>query len=92
LEKSFVIPINSPPNAARYNGAIEHSQGEFKDYLRRWQWKANTIDEVALLAESAAHEMIHRSRRCMKGRTACGVYFGNNRIRYCKRQRKSIYK
>jgi hypothetical protein len=35
LEQAFVIPINSPPNTARYNGAIEHSQGEFKDYLRR---------------------------------------------------------
>ena len=40
LEQSFVIPINNPPNTARYNGAIEQSQGEFKDYLRRWQWKA----------------------------------------------------
>jgi hypothetical protein len=91
LEQALVIPINSPLNTAQYNGAIEHTQGEFKDYLRRWEWKANTIDEFALLSETAAHELNHRSRRCLKGQTACRVYFGNNRMRYSKRQRKSIY-
>jgi hypothetical protein len=91
LEQAMVIPINSPPNTARYNGAIEHTQGEFKDYLRRWQWKTNTIDEFVLLAETAAHELNHRPRRCLKGQTACCAYFGKNRMRYHKRQRKSIY-
>ncbi len=37
LEEAFVISINSPPNTSQYNGAIEHTQGEFKDYLRRWE-------------------------------------------------------
>jgi hypothetical protein len=37
LEQAMVIPINSPPNTARYNGAIEHTQSEFNDYLRRWE-------------------------------------------------------
>jgi hypothetical protein len=91
LEQAYVIPINSPPNTARYNGAIEHSQGEFKDYLRFWEWKANTIDEFGLLAETAAHELNHKSRRCLNGQSACRIYFGNNRMRYSKRQRKSIY-
>lgn len=91
LEQALVIPINSPPNTARYNGAIEHTQGEFKDYLRCWEWKANTIDEFGLLAETAAHELNHRPRRCLKGQTACSAYFGNNRMRYSKVQRKSIY-
>jgi len=91
LEEAFVIPINSPPNTARYNGAIEHTQGEFKDYLRRWRWKANTVHEIALLAETAAHELNHIPRRCLKGQTACYAYFGKDRMRYHKRQRKSIY-
>jgi hypothetical protein len=91
LEQTMVIPINSPPNTARYNGAIEHTQGEFKNYLRRWEWKAKTIDEFVLLAETAAHELNHKPRRCLKGQTACRVYFGNNKVRYHKRQRKSIY-
>lgn len=91
LEEALVIPINSPPYTAPYNGAIEHTQGEFKNYLQRWDWKAHTVDEFGLLAETAAHELNHKYRRCLKGRTACSVYFGKNRMRYPKRQRKSIY-
>jgi len=30
LEAAWVIPVNSPPYTAPYNGAIEHTQGEFK--------------------------------------------------------------
>ena len=86
-----MIPINSPIYKAPYNGAIEHAQGEFKNYLRHWKSKASTIGEYGLLAEIAAHGLNHRSRRCLKGRVACRVYFGNNRIRYSKRQRKLIY-
>jgi hypothetical protein len=91
LEQAMVIPINSPPHMARYNGAIEHSQAEFKDYLRLWQSKADTIDEFVLLAETAAHDLNHKPRRCQKGQTACRAYFGNNKVRYHKRQRRSIY-
>jgi hypothetical protein len=91
LEEALVIPINSPPCTAPYNGAIEHTQGEFKNYLHRWEWKAHTVDEFGLLAETAAHELNHSPRRCLGNRTACRVYFGNNRMRYPKRQRKSIY-
>ena len=91
LEEALVIPINNPPYTAPYNGAIEHTQGEFKDYLHRWKWKAHTVDEFRLLAETAAHELNHSPRRCLGNRTACRVYFGNNRMRYPKHQRKSIY-
>ncbi|MFC1876844.1 hypothetical protein ACFL2E_06195 [Thermodesulfobacteriota bacterium] len=91
LEQAMVIPINNPSYMAPYNGAIEHTQGEFKEYLRRWEWKANTIDEFALLAETTANELNHKPRRCLKGQTACRAYFGNNRMRYNKRERKSIY-
>jgi hypothetical protein len=91
LEQALVIPINSPAFRAQYNGAIEHTQGEFKNYLRLWEWKADTIKAFGLLAEMAAHTLNHIPRRCLKGRTACSVYFGENRMRYPKRQRKSIY-
>lgn len=62
-----------------------------KKYLRCWDWQADTIQEYALLAETAAHDLNHQPRRCLKGKTACRVYFGNDRIRYDKRRRKSIY-
>jgi hypothetical protein len=91
LEQALVIPINSPPYRSLYNGAIEHTQGEFKNYLRRWEWKADTIKAFGLLAETAANALNHIPRRCLNGQTACCVYFGDNQIRYPKRQRKSIY-
>ena len=91
LEESWVIPINSPPYTAPYNGAIEHTQGEFKSYVKRWQWKANTMESLSLLAETAAHELNHTSRRCLDNHSACRTYFGDDRIRYSKRQRRSIY-
>jgi len=91
LEQALVIPINSPASTASYNGAIEHTQGEFKNYLRFWEWKADTIKGFGLLAETAAHSLNHMPRRCLEGLTACRVYFDNNRMRYPKRERKSIY-
>lgn len=91
LEQALVIPINNPPYTAPYNGAIEHAQGEFKNYLHCWQWKADTIKGFGLLAETAAHALNHIPRRCLEGLTACRVYFGDNKMRYPKRERKSIY-
>ena len=92
LEEALVIPINNPYSTPEYNGAVEHTQGEFKNYLDRWQWKAATVEEFCLLTETAAHELNHQPRRCLQGRTACGVYFAGRRLRYAKRQRKSIYR
>ena len=91
LEAAWVIPVNSPPYTAPYNGAIEHTQGEFKSYVKRWQWKANTMESLSLLAETAAHALNHTSRRCLNNHTACRTYLGDNRIRYSKRQRRSIF-
>jgi len=66
-------------------------QGESKSYFRRWDWKADTIKAFGLPAEIAAHALNHKPGRCPRGLTAWRVNFGNNRIRYPKRQRKVIY-
>ena len=92
LEEALVIPINSPPRMAPYNGAVEHTQGEFKSYLDRWSWKAAGAGNQALLAESAAHDLNHQPRRCLGGGTACRAYFGGSRIRYSRRKRASVYR
>jgi hypothetical protein len=92
LEDAWVIPINSPLCTPSYNGSIERTQREFKDYLKRWQWKADKMESFFLLAETAAHELNHNPRRCLNNRTACGSYFGSNRVRYSKRQRRSAYR
>jgi len=91
LSEAMVIPINSPVYKAPYNGAIERTQGEFKGYLKRWQWKANSLLQCVLLAETAAHDINPRPRRCIKGKTACRAYFVNDRLTYPKRRRESVY-
>lgn len=92
LAEALVVPINNPVYRPSYNGAIEHTQGEFKNHIRRWGWKADTIHEGIILAETAAHDLNHRPRRCLNGQNACAVYFGNRRLRYAKRQRKNAYR
>jgi hypothetical protein len=92
LEEALVIPVNSPPYRAPYNGGIEHTQGEFKSYLDRWSWKTGTVDRMALLSETAAHDLNHQPRRCLGGKTACRAYFGGPRIRYPRRKRASVYR
>ena len=91
LADALVIPINSPAHMASYNGAIERTQGEFKTYLSRWRWKARSKDQIRLLVETAAHDLNHRRRRSLSGKTACRIYFGKNRLRYPKRKRKAAY-
>ena len=91
LEEALVIPVNSPPYRAPYNGGIEHSQGEFKSYLSRWSWKAGSVDKMALLSETAAHDVNHQPRRCLGGKTACRAYFGGPRMRYPRRKRAAVY-
>ncbi|WP_319521646.1 hypothetical protein [uncultured Desulfosarcina sp.] len=92
LENAWVIPINNPPKTPSYNGAIERTQREFKEFLKRWQWKATTLESSFLLSETAAHELNHTQRRCLGNHTACGTYFGGDRIRYSRRERRSIFR
>ena len=92
LEEALAIPINSPTQRAPYNGAIEHTQGEFKSYLDRWSWKAGTVDRMVSLSETAAHGLNHQPRRCLGGKTACRAHFGGHRIRYLRRKLESVYR
>lgn len=91
LADALVIPINSPAYRASHNGAIERTQGEFKSYLRRWDWKAKSKREIRLLVETVAHDLNHLRRRSIEGKTACEIYFGKNRLRYAKRMREAVY-
>jgi len=91
LEEMMVIPINSPVKNAPYNGAVEHAQGEVKQYLRTWRDKAHTTEEFVLLTEMAANDLNHKPRRRLNGKNACRVYFGKKRIRFTKKKRKSAF-
>ena len=91
LEEHMVIPLNSTPYYAPYNGAIEHTQGEFKSYLRTWAWKAGADEGMELLAELGAHDLNHKPRRSLKGQNSCRAYFGCPRISFDRRKRKEVF-
>jgi hypothetical protein len=91
LEEHMVIPINSPYYTPSYNGAIEHSQGELKTWLDKWQHTAGSGRELALQVDNAAHALNHHPRRSLSGKNACWSYFSKPRLCYSKRQRKEAY-
>jgi transposase InsO family protein len=65
LEKHLIIPLDSPRRYPPYNGAIERAQRELKESLAA---------RAPLGHAAAAHELNHRSRPCLGGRTACAVF------------------
>jgi hypothetical protein len=86
-----VLPLNNPPHFPRYNGGMEKGIRDFKSALAMRQWRVPA--DFALAAEVVAHELNHRSRRCLKGRTACAVFHDDaQRLRWTKRQRQTIFR
>jgi hypothetical protein len=70
-----VLPLNNPPHFPRYNGAQEKSIRDLKTALyQRMQCAANVPKDFALAVEVTTHDLNHRSRRCLKGLTACAVF------------------
>jgi hypothetical protein len=89
-----VLPLNNPPHFPRYNGAQEKSIRDFKTALdQRRQAAAIVPADFALTVEVTAHELNHRGRRCLKGRTACAVFHDDaQRLRWTRRQRQTIFR
>jgi hypothetical protein len=94
LSEFFVLPLNSPDYYAPYNGAIEESQREVKRCLRdklALELPAPG-DHITAYAEAAVHDLNHRPRACLKGRTSCQVFFeSGNKPVFTKRERREIY-
>ena len=94
LSEFFVLPLNSPEYYAPYNGAIEESQRELKACL---QGKLIRIPDSenpspAVYAEVAAHDLNHRLRPCLRGKTSCQVFFSlEERPIFSKWERRKIY-
>ncbi len=94
LAEFFVLPLNSPEYYAPYNGAIEESQRELKRCLGEKLGAAVSCarDQIGPYAEAAAQDLNHRVRDCLKGRTACQVYWGSDpKPAFAKRERREIY-
>jgi len=95
LAEFFVLPLNSPVYYAPYNGAIEESQRELKACLRE-KLIPDLPDlenhSMAVYAEVAAHDLNHRLRPCLNGKTSCQVFFSHGeRPVFSKLERREIY-
>jgi hypothetical protein len=88
LDRFGVLPLNNPPPFPRYNGAEEKGIRDLKAALDQRQQHTGTVPkDLALAVEVIARELNHRSRRCLKGRTACAVFHdGTQHLRWTKRQ------
>ena len=66
LTKYWVIPFNSPTYYPPYNGGIEKSQGEVKQWLRR---HCSSLKQQKIMLENltqnALHELNHMPRRVL---------------------------
>jgi hypothetical protein len=95
LSEFFVLPLNSPEYYAPYNGAIEESQRELKACLRE-KLITHLLDSenpsAAVYAEVAAHDLNHRLRPCLQGKTSCEVLFSwEERPIFSRWERREIY-
>jgi hypothetical protein len=95
LSEFFVLPLNSPVYYAPYNGAIEESQRELKACLREKliaDLPLSGDHSDAVYAEVAAHDLNHRLRPCLNGKTSCQAFFSlAQRPVFSKLERRAIY-
>jgi len=94
LSEFFVLPLNSPEYYAPYNGAIEESQRELKGCLREKLVLGIPCsqDPMAMYAEVAAHDLNHRLRPCLQGKTSCQAFFSlGEKPAFSKLERREIY-
>ena len=91
LTDRLVLPLNSPAYYAQYNGAIEHTQREFKEQLHAGASKASCFNDFSLLIEITAHDLNHVARRKLKGQNSCLKFFEKIKMNFCKRKRKEVF-
>jgi transposase InsO family protein len=94
LARFGVLPLNNPPHFPRYNGAQEKGIRDLKAALDlRLKPVSKGPQAFVLAVEVTTHDLNHRSRRCLKGRTACAVFHDDaKRLRWTLRQRKQIFR
>jgi len=89
-----IIPLDSPPACPRYNGAIEHAQGEIQAELERRLLDAPTqgrLPHIRAYVDCAMHALNHRARRSLNGKNACTVFHsGARHAMISLRKRKEV--
>jgi transposase InsO family protein len=94
MARYCVLPLNNPPHYPPYNGAMEKGIGDLKRCLdQRWGQPATVPPHWAVTVETTVHELNHRSRRSLKGRTPCACFHDPARhLRWNRRQRQKIFR
>lgn len=94
LARFGVLPLNNPPHFPRYNGGMEKSIRDLKTALdQRLSAGPKPRSLLSLIVELTVHELNHRPRRCLKGRTACAVFHDDaQRLRWTKPRRQTIFR
>ncbi len=89
LARWGVIPLNSPPYYAPYNGAIEQAIRELKKDMVQALPVPQSWDpaQVSLFLAVLTAKANHRSRKCLGGQTAQHLY-GQKQRRGCWNQRQ----
>lgn len=90
LARWRVIPLNSPPHYPPYNGAVENAQKDWPRILRQNHPHPDQYLRQAAhtCCVRAAHDLNHRPRRSLGGRTPCAVFHGDP-LRLRKRDRQA---
>jgi len=95
MAENGIIPLNSPAYYAPYNGGIEEAQRETKAAIHE---KLSRLagpcprEHFEVYAEAAVHDLNHRHRDVLRGKTACRVFFENkDKVRFNKQERRVIY-
>ncbi len=94
LSEFFVLPLNSPEYYAPYNGGVEESQRELKACLREKLTPELPYSEnhSPIYSEVAAHDLNHRLRPCLGGKTSCQVFFSSpGKPFFSNWERRAIY-
>lgn len=91
LSRNHVLPLNSPCYYPKYNGAIEHGQGEMKSKLKQKYNGVKTFMEFTRCVELAAHDLNHIPRRKLGRDNACRRFFDRPRFNYSKRKVMEVF-
>jgi hypothetical protein len=95
LARYLVMPLNSPPHYAPYNGGMECAVRELKTPLvdKILAGGPTSESQVQAWAEVLAHELNHRSRGCLDGHIACRVFQKAKPVlqAYTLRRRREIF-
>ena len=93
LVKYSVIAIDSPFYYPQYNGSIEKNQDLLKLELNRLLQCTLTRpgEHFEVYLNNAINNLNHNPKRRLKGINPCRAYFGYNKTKYYKRERRTIY-